>query len=235
MDYDLQLGEYFDILIGERRCASNLQEITPAGTMILSAPTFRSTPLPIEKGRRVTLVYYRPSGMYSCTVEITRRFVENKLPFVEAELRSPVQKYQRRDFVRFETMLPVSMALIAGGDKVRASSVKDILRSVYDFRCVGMPRPGLSAPVSGMTMDISGGGARISSDAEFGQDALVECTFTLDDDSQITVDTQILRCNKMTDGHKKFQLSTSFVEIEEKIRQKIIKYIFDEQIKRRRK
>jgi len=231
MEYDLRLGEILTLIIENQRCASNLQEITPRGTMILSAPTFRGAVIPLRANDKVQMIYYRASGQYSCIIEVAKRLMEKGMPLVEAELRSPISKYQRREFVRFDTLLPVTVIELVSAEKVKNMTLKKALQSVADRKYSVMPA--FSEPILGMTMDISGGGARVSSPIEFEADTILECEFTLRDDLSATAEALVLRCDTVDSKDYPFQMTLKFVLIEEKSRKKIIKYIFDEQLKRR--
>ncbi len=226
----LILGERVDVAIGEKKCISSVQEITEAGTLILSCPMYRSALIPLPEGELLHIIYYRPSGMFSFVALSTRRFREGALDLIEVELKSPISKYQRRDFVRFDTVLPVSVRLIASTDHIAERSLEDTLRLLYDQRYVGIPRPLLPGEeiYKCYTIDISGGGARFSTEEHFEVGSLLECSFALRDGLDVTVDAQTVRADSdIATG--RCRVSTRFVNMDERIRRKIIKYIFDRQ------
>ena len=235
MEYDLTLGERLDVVIGERRCISNVQEITREGTLVISAPTFRSTRVPVKADDLLNMIYYRASGMFSFIAAVTRIFDEGSLSLMEVEIRSPISKYQRRDFVRFETVIPLSLVTLASPEAVKNMPVDDTLRMIYDRRFSGSARPGSTPPVEALSLDISGGGLRFACRQDFERDTLIECTLMLSEESSITADAIVVRNDINREGGARFHIGCRFVNIEERIRRRIIKYIFEEQVKRRQK
>ncbi len=233
MDYELMLGDKLEVLIGEHRCVSDVQEITEDGHLIISAPMYRSMVVPLLEGELLHVVYYRKAGMFSFVAQLIRRYREGEADLVELALKSPISKYQRRDFVRLDTVIPLSVRLIARPQHVVARSVDEILRMIYDQRYVGVPRPlGEGEEIySGYTIDISGGGVRFASRESFETGALVECTLHLSESNEVTVDGQIVRQDSEGNAGQEFRASIQFVNIEERIRRKIIKHIFDQQAK----
>lgn len=230
---DLRLGERFDIIVGVRRCVSDLQEITPEGTMVLSAPTFRGTPVLLDIGSTLVLVYYRVTGMFSCSVKVVDKRRNDGFSLIEVEISSPIKKYQRRDFVRFETTLSVAMTEVASAEKAKNMTPADIMKISYDRRLSFIPQDLDVRPASGITLDISGGGARISSTKTFEVGAILECTFELDEKTRITLMSRVLRGEETHADRYTFQMGVTFVGIDEKTRKTIIRYIFEEQSKRR--
>lgn len=236
MDYDLKLGERLDIILGEHRCVSKLVEITKEGTMIITEPIYRSETITIMPENLINIIYYRTSGMYSCTVVVARRIIDNDQVLLEIEIRSPISKYQRRDFVRFETVIPVQAAFLASAEEVESMSAREILRYLYDKRFMGIQRDEDGEKLyEGTTLDISGGGTRFALSHYFELGTMVEITLTLNEDTIITVDGQIVRVDENYVTGLRYMYGTKFVNIEERIRRQIIRYIFDEQVKRRQK
>ena len=234
MDYDLALGERLDIIIGERRCASNVQEITRGGTLIVSSPTFRSVNVPVYEGDLINLIYFRQSGMFSFVASILRCFRDENISLCEIEIKSPISKYQRRDFVRYEKVLPVRVSLLASAETIAEMSVEETLRRIFDRRYMGMPREGDYPSEDCLTLDISGGGLRFTSRASYEKNSLLECTITFGEEDEITVDALVMRIESSTSGHP-WRVGVQFVNIEERLRRKIIRYIFNEQVKDRKK
>ncbi len=233
MSYEFSLGDRLEVMIGENRCVSDVQEITQAGHLIISAPMYRSMLVPLLEGELLHVVYYRTGGMFSFVAQLTRRFREGQVDLAELALKSPISKYQRRDFVRIDTVIPVSVRLIARPEHVVERSVDETLRMIYDQRYVGVPRPLMDGEevYSCYTLDLSGGGARFSTRETFAPGALVECTFHLTEDSDVTADGQVVRVDSDTVPAPVNRVSVQFVNMDERIRRKFIKYIFDKQVK----
>jgi hypothetical protein len=134
---ELGLGERLEIKIGEKRCVSDIQEFPKEGVLILSAPTYRGVVVPLRKEELLHVTFYRPGGMFSFMARLGRRFHEGTLALIEAEMCSPISKYQRRDFVRLETVLPVSVRVLAAPEQFAGLTVEEMLAQICDRRTRG--------------------------------------------------------------------------------------------------
>jgi c-di-GMP-binding flagellar brake protein YcgR len=83
----------------------------------------------------------------------------------------------------------------------------------------------------GMIQDISGGGLRCQVDKKLEIGTQIECSFTLDE--EVKVIGKVVRYEESLE--KGYEIGVCYVDIEEKMREKIIRYIFEEQRKIRQK
>ena len=234
MYYDITLGERVDVVIGEKKCISDVQDITHEGTLVIAQPIYKGTLMPILNGELVQIVYYRSGGMLSFLAQIKAQFQEGEAALLELEIKSPISKYQRRDFVRWDTALPMKVRVLAHADQVRDNSVDEILRRLYDKRYVGIPRPeeaGVMAEAC-TSLDLSGGGMRFTAADVYEANALIECALQLGKNEVLAVDALVIRTDVEAGGTP--VISVRFVNVDERVRRRIVKYIFDEQIKQRK-
>jgi c-di-GMP-binding flagellar brake protein YcgR len=234
---ELGLGERLEITIGEKRCVSDIQELVKEGVLILSAPTYRGVAVPLREGDLLHVTFYRTGGMFSFMARLRRRFQERALALIEVEMCSPISKYQRRDFVRLETVLPVSVRVLAAPEQFAGRTVEEMLQQICDRRYEGLPRPLRPGErvYACHTVDLSGGGARFVAEEVFEKDALLECTFSLKRRGALTVDGCVVRVTEQSSEGPRYCASVQFVNIEERLRRNIIKYIFGEQSKEHRR
>ncbi|MDR0381824.1 MAG: PilZ domain-containing protein [Oscillospiraceae bacterium] len=237
MNGELGLGERLEIMVGEKRCVSDIQELPKEGILILSAPTHRGVPLALPEGEMLHVTFYRAGGMFSFMARLRRRFKEGTLSLVEVELCSPISKYQRREFVRLETVLPLSVRLLATPEQFAGRTVEEMLRRICDRRYEGIPRPLRPGEriYACHTIDLSGGGARFAAEENFEKGALLECTFSLKGRESLTADGHVVRVEEQESEGPRYRVSVRFVNMEERLRRNIIKYIFGEQSKERQK
>jgi len=231
MEFDFALGDRLDVVIGGHHCVSDLQEVTRSGHLVISAPMYRSMLVPLAEGELFQISYYRSGGMFSFVGRVIRRFQEDGLNLVEVDMKSPISKYQRREFVRLDAAIPVSVRLIALPEHISELSVDEILKMLYDRSHVGRPRPILEGEEAYQcfSADISGGGVCFHSRNKFRPGSLIECTFLFDGSDSITADGQIVRADGQFHRQANWKVSAQFVNVEERIRRKFIKYIFDRQ------
>jgi c-di-GMP-binding flagellar brake protein YcgR len=208
-----------------------IEMITPEGRLVISAPMRGTGHLPVRVGDVMSLYIFRDSGMLTCTVTAEDIFEDRGLKYIEVEIRSKISRYQRRDFVRFETLLPVSVWPLNGVGDPDSLSDKEAVQLLIDRRMKDVPEE--DEILNGFTLDISGGGLRFFGKRMIEHGTLGTCEVFLTDDDKVTAQARIVRCE-----HDQFEgksiMGAKFIGIAEPLRDKIIKYIFEEQLKRRR-
>ena len=83
----------------------------------------------------------------------------------------------------------------------------------------------------GLIQDISGGGLRCKVDKKLEVGTIINCVFTLD--QEIIISGKVVRYEELLE--KGYEIGLCYVDIDEKVREKIISYIFEEQRKSRQK
>ncbi|WP_028991706.1 flagellar brake protein [Thermoanaerobacter thermocopriae] len=83
----------------------------------------------------------------------------------------------------------------------------------------------------GFIQDISGGGLKCKVDKKLEIGTIINCVFTLD--QEITITGKVVRYDELPE--KGYEVGICYVNISEKVREKIISYIFEEQRKSRQK
>ncbi|MDP9749931.1 flagellar brake protein [Thermoanaerobacter pentosaceus] len=83
----------------------------------------------------------------------------------------------------------------------------------------------------GLIQDISGGGLKCKVDKKLEIGTIINCVFTLD--QEITITGKVVRYDELLE--KGYEVGICYVNISEKVREKIISYIFEEQRKSRQK
>lgn len=237
MQTEIGLGEKLDIMIGERKCASMLEDITDAGTLIISHPTYKSIPMPLLSTESVQVVYYRASGMFSFVASALRHFKDERgIALMELQIKSPVSRYQRRDFVRFDCTYRLDVRVIASAEQVTRDSVENILSGMTEWLVFGgTPPAGMETTAENCAgIDISGGGLCFSGTRSYEKDTLLECALHLPRLAPMTMNVLVIRTIYVPGGDPP-RVSCRFVGISEDERRVITKYIFDEQVKQKRR
>ncbi|AIS52509.1 putative glycosyltransferase [Thermoanaerobacter kivui] len=83
----------------------------------------------------------------------------------------------------------------------------------------------------GIIQDISGGGLRCKVDKKLEIGTVINCNFTLN--KEISVSGKVVRFEELLE--KGYEIGLCYIDIDEKMREKIISYIFEEQRKSRLK
>ena len=229
MSHELKLGDRLEVSVNGRNCISDVQDIT--GHLVISAPMYRGATIPLTVGALLRVSYYRPGGMYSFMANVVKRYRSGELDLVDMDVKSTVNKYQRREFVRLETVIPLSVRLIALPEHFLERTPEQVLRLLCDTRFAGVPRPRLEGEeiFQCYTTDLSGGGACFVSNEKFEQGSLIENTFHLNEYDEVTTDGQIVRVDACQDRLAGWRVSVQYVNIDERVRRRFIKFIFTQQ------
>ncbi len=189
--------------------------------------------MPMEKTKLILLpvdseydvFFYTESGLLQCFARIIDRYKSNNVYILVLELVSNLRKYQRREYYRFACALEM---------KTRSLEQEEI--SAVDHNRNFLV-PGLPLKRS-IIVDISGGGIRFISNQRYEANSLVVCNYRLFIDGspkEFTIVGKVLRLKEMENRPGEYEHRVQYVNLNTVEREEIIKYIFDEERKNRKK
>ncbi len=230
MDGIISAGDRLDVNIDDKRCTGIVQSVVGGERIIIFAPVYRGEHVLLSKGEFVNITYYRQSGMYTFIAMVASLYADQDgQPRCELEIKSPISKYQRREFVRYDAELPLFVRVVGRVDENTGQTPEERLNMlIYDGSIVGSPRRGETEyeEIDSLTIDISGNGLRFSTALEMTFGTLLECTIELSEGKTVTVDCKVIRIDR-TAFEGRFIICVQFVNIEEHVRRKIIRFIFE--------
>ncbi|MDL2273057.1 PilZ domain-containing protein [Oscillospiraceae bacterium OttesenSCG-928-G22] len=230
VDTGIVKGDRLDIKVLDKKCQSTVRRVVTPDTYVIASPQIRNVFVPLALGDLINVVYYRGTGMFSFVAEVSAAFEEEGEPVLIVALRSPISKYQRRDFSRFETSFPLTARVLPKKERVETFDPASL---VYDHRIVGKPRPADLRLPSYLceTIDISGGGMKFYSDEELPAGLPLECTVSISKDYTLTVDGEVIRTDCEPDGPHPYIVCMKYVNMDERVRRKLIHFIYHEERK----
>jgi c-di-GMP-binding flagellar brake protein YcgR len=231
MSVELKLGERLEVLREEKRAASVIEMITPQGRLVISEPMHGLGRLPVKKNDMLNMSVFRGSGILSFTATAERVFTERGLTFIEVEIRSKVSRHQRRNYVRFDTMLPMTALPLYTANAEHLSD-KEAVGMLAARRLAGTPNS--EDILSCTTLDISGGGVQFICKIELPRGTISDCGILLKDGTKAEASMRVLR-SEYDLNEKQYTMCAKFIGIQETLRERIIKYIFNEQLRQRRR
>jgi len=220
----LSPGEHIDVLVQGSKYHCSVLAMPELDELLITPPVSGGKVVQLPEDDLVGIVYNRATGSYSFMAMKTGE--ENG--GVRLTIKSPISKYQRRDFVRFDTMMPVKVRVLEEGEEGLGLSR---YAQMYENPTPGKPRPMEEGErvEECVIIDLSGGGARFDANGEYKPGSVVECTMALRRGEEVTVDAIVIQSDKLNNGLHRIR--TQFVSLDEHIRRKVIKFIFDEQIR----
>lgn len=190
-----------------------------------------SVEMPMEKtklillpvGGNFDLCFYTRKGLYQCYATVHDRYKSNNIYILEMELTTNLRKFQRREYYRFSCILEMQCR------KLNPDEEKKLFNHEVEFIDTDITLE------DGLIVDISGGGARFVSDNSYGQGEFILFKFTLDIDGkkrEYNLVGQVVLSAK-PEGKENYENRIKFVNIDDRERESIIKYIFEEERKLR--
>ncbi|NMB08987.1 MAG: hypothetical protein GX981_11450 [Tissierellia bacterium] len=184
---------------------SQILDITGGNTYVVSGPIHKNNTVLLHKGETIGIAYLvKNKGMYIFDAIILKR---EYLPIYKLEIEkiSEIKKYQKREYYRFETSIPVIKEQI-----IKTEDGEEVITE----NC--------------RTKDISGGGLKLLSNFKHNIGDNIVCKFHINEQT-IKVESKVLRIEDIDTFDYKYALGVNFLDISEKDRDIIIKFIFEEE------
>lgn len=194
--------------------------------------------MPIESGKVVLLpvgaqfefVFYSQSGLYRGAGLVKERYKTGNQYLIRVGLKSQLHRYQRREYYRLPCRIKMAYY------DLTQTQVFHILPENYR-KFVDSPQIGMTRK-EGEIIDISGGGAKFITSRINKQDSYIMVEVQLRsavDAKDYLIPARILSSQEAPKNKEKFENRAEFIISDRKIREEIIRYIFDEERKNRTK
>lgn len=184
-------------------------------TFYILAPIHEGVIYPVHSDSRMNIYFTQQEDLFKVKAKVEGRDSKDNIPLLKVKVLSEFEKMQRRQFFRFDSSVPVIYR--TGSWLVQQNNKK--------------------APMeNAITKDLSGGGLCLLTVEPLEGHSLIECEVKLEEKRAIKVVGKVVRVAKVTDqGVYKYEIGVNFIKIENKDREAIISYIFQEQRKLRKK
>ena len=192
--------------------------------------------MPMEQGKLILLsvdqefdcVFYGQNSLYQCVVRISDRYKSNNVYILLLEIVSNLRKYQRREYYRFSCVLEMGSRNLE----------KDELE-VLEEKPNTLPIPEKAIPMkNSVIVDISGGGLRFISSEKYDPESFIYCSYNLiinGEKKKYEVVGKVLASKELENRRGTYEHRVQYYNMDSKTREEIIKYIFEEERKSRRK
>ena len=212
-----ELGE-----VTRKTYRSELYDIESEDIIKIAMPMEQSKIVLLPGDAEYSLCFYTPNGLYQCLARVVERYKSNNLFVLSMELETDLQKYQRREYYRLNTVLDMKSKAIDENEKSSLAQVQFIDTDLtFD---------------NGTMVDISGGGARFISKVKYTEGSLIRFVFSLFVNGLVTeykLVGKVLKSSPIENMEDQFENRIQFVNMLNDDREAIIKYIFEEERKQR--
>ncbi len=235
----LQMGDKLELVMKNRENAAKIEQGIYSGDEKIYLSVIYDIPnddellatIPQEQGKlilipigiEVFLVGYGRNGLYSCNVRVKERFKTANAFLMQLELTTPVVKYQRRDYFRWNCTIDLDFRILNENTRL-----EEITRKNMDYYLGQVKYDTIE---SGTILDISGGGIRFSSDRQYEEGSLLMLTFVIENEyvfSQPVLLGRLLHSD-YNENTQLYENRVQFQEISKQDRELIVKYIFEEE------
>lgn len=209
---------------------SSVFGVTKKNEIIFHIPTRKGHTVTIPMNVPFNAVFNTRKGMFQLSGEITKRGKLENFPVYVFEPDTELKKVQRRDYYRFQCLIPIKVLPVPSDVALlpNMTLVEDDLERYGNT---------YGSPVSGNILDISGGGAKFNSKNDIVTERYMYVSFRLknkDTDETINVIARRVKTEYKSDSQV-FEHRIEFLFKEPEDRETIIKYIFDEDRRLRKK
>lgn len=197
IELDLKINARTEVIYEKVLYKSTIQDIKK-NEIIISIPVGEGIYLTINAGDEIEQYYYDDKGnIFKYTTKILGRLIEKGMPFYRLSLPYNIEKIQRRDFVRVDIVKEITYI---NAKNINTSEMKKAL-----------------------IIDLSGGGTKIKVKEKLYKDDIILISFS-EEDFNLRIKGKIVRVD-MTEN-KDYICGVKFIDLEEKIREKIIRLVF---------
>ena len=209
---------------------SRIADIEDSGELIVEMPMHQGKIILLSLGARYEFVFYTKRGPYRGTCQVVDRYKEENNFLVKVELKNGLHKFQRREYFRLECSLEM-ITYDLTSDEAKNLSQEQLDKLIREPDVI-------MTMAKAVIVDISGGGLRFISEKKFedGDYAAVQLKLANDNiDLDILTPISIIACRQAAPYMERYEARGEFMHLDTELREMIIKYIFDEERKIRRK
>lgn len=205
---------------------SKVHNILDSDRMEITMPMEKTRLMLLDVDEEYDTVFYTEKGLYQGYIRILDRYKSNNIIMLLVELTSNLRKFQRREYYRFSCVLEMHTRNLSEEESEKAENNQPVVLNSE----LPMDRS--------IIVDISGGGLRFITDCTYEVGSLVSCNYQCYLDGELKdfhLIGRILRVNESVNRHGIYEHRLQFLNIKLEEREDIIKYIFQEERKSRKK
>lgn len=179
--------------------------------------------LPVDT--EYTMYFYVENAIMECSARIVDRYKTSNTYILVVELLTPLKKYQRREYYRYNCALPVAY--------------RELSEEEYSLLDTPVMSFDTTLPLEkGVMVDISGGGLRFISGQRHKDGTLLFCKFFLtdgDEQKEYELVGRVLHVTPLEKRPGYFEHRIQYHNIDNRKREEIIRFIFEQERKNLKK
>lgn len=191
----------------------------------IAMPISEGKIIPLQAGRRLSLCFYAKNGLYTANCIIEKRYRIDNIYMMDVRLSTQLKKFQRRQFYRLNCNIDLGYKVLTEEEydcNTPDRLTDTLLKGNYN---------------NAVSLDISGGGVRFvaKNPIDVGSGILLEIGFNTSDGVKVINFLGRVISSVKTRNNDSYEIRVNFENISERDREFIIKFIFNEERKKRQK
>lgn len=204
---------------------TKVYDINEYGQLEILMPMEKLKTILLSQDSEYQIFVYAKRGIYTCNVTVAERYKTDTVVVAVLDLDTDLVKHQRREYYRYGCVIGMNSRELTVNEAADYIDKKDT-------RVLPLPQD------KSVVVDISGGGLRFVSPSKYTNGNLIYCRFMLNVREEVrTYDVviRLLSSYPVVNNQKNTEYRGQFLYISNADREDIIKYIFDEERKTRKR
>lgn len=205
---------------------------------IIATPIEKGHIVPLSAGEKYTVSFFNSKGPYQCNAIILDRYKIKHIYVLKVQFISEIEKNQRRQYFRLSCIVDMLYHVISKEEiilenKISNTTYIDDIEKDKDFENLEVLKKMWYA---GTITDLSGGGARFVSNRihELGENVILSVNFNIKAENK-KISSKIIDSTKMLNRAGFYEHRVQFTDIKREDREAIIKFIFAEDRRQRKR
>lgn len=210
---------------GKRKYTTKVFDIVDDDRVEIEMPMEQSKLILLPVDAEYDVYFFTKSGMFQCYVRIIERYKNDRNFVLVAEIISNLRKFQRREYYRYSCVLEMETRVL------KEAEVEAISKNLSYL----VPSASLRRAI---IVDISGGGLRFISKERYRIGEMIYCNYNLQIDGYVReykLVGKVLSGDPLPNRPDEYSHRVEYVGINNIEREEIIKYIFEEERKNRKR
>ncbi len=203
----------------EQVLVSEFEWHTGSHEVIIAAPIFEGSVVPLHLERVINVYFIKRKEddihLYKFKAVVKSREMSENLHLLRVEMLGELEKVQRRSYYRLNCSVQLQYRIV--------DSMNEVYNDNIPFK-------------KSFSNNISGGGISIMLEEKVEVGKLVECELYTSQDKKVRLFGKVIRYERSeTEGRFKYAAGIAYIKINDNDREAVVRYIFNEQRKLRKK
>lgn len=220
---DISMDSDISQNVGRKNYKSQIYDIVSEDQIKIAMPMEQGKVILLPVDGEYNVCFYTQSGLYQCLGRIIDRYKSDNIFVLVVELTTDLRKYQRREYYRLNCVLDMKSREVTEEDVDVYNEQVRFVDTDITFN-------------NGIMVDISGGGARFISRVRYPKGANILFVFSLYVSGSLNeykLIGKVLLSEELENKPGEYEHRIQFVNILNDDRESIIRYIFEEERKKR--